>query len=67
MRSDYEIEYDVEMIINEIEDEYGEDTYGEYYSEYVRECMNHMRGCDEEDYQYYLDEIRQSLIRSVGI
>lgn len=68
MRSDIYIEYDVEQIINEVEEKYGvENICGDYYPEYVRECMNHMRGCTEGEYQYYLDEIKQSLIRSVSV
>lgn len=65
MRSDSYIEYDVSMIINEIEEEYGVENICGDYPEYVRECMKHMRGCTEGEYQYYLDEIKQSLIRSV--
>lgn len=28
---------------------------------YVQECMRHMRGCSDDDYEYYLNEIREVL------
>lgn len=60
LRNSIDVEYDVNMVVDEIASTYDIDPgfVGDCWPSYVQECMRHMRGCSDDDYEYYLNEIR---------
>lgn len=63
LRNSIDVEYDVNMVVDEIASTYDIDPgfVGDCWPSYVQECMRHMLGCDDDDYEYYLNEIRDVL------
>lgn len=59
-----DVEYDVNMIVEEIASACDIDPSfaGDCWPSYIQNCMEHMRRCDNDEYECYLNKIRDVLM-----
>ena len=68
-KTSYEVEYDIDMIVQDLRSEYNleADFYGDCHPYDVNDLKTKMYVCrNEEDYQYYLNEIEEIFKGYIG-